>query len=171
MVAYRRLATLALHPMTAGRVSVIGLLALTAALTGCGSGGGHPAPDASQLPLVAGAKIVAQDTQCDRGANAFCALELVVVNPRYKTSADFVDAEHDFVHSRGWDGVTADTGDERAAESPGHKLRVTYATALGDLQGIELGWIHRSHTISKALSRTLFDHASAMSVELDTGSS
>jgi hypothetical protein len=156
--------------MTAGRVSLIGLTALTLAVAGCGSAGSHPAPEAGQLPLVPGTKIVAQDTQCDRGANAFCALELVIVNSRFKTSEDFVDAEHDYVHSRGWDGVAADTGDERAAESPGHKLRVTYATALGDLQGVELGWIHRSHKISKALSRTLFDHASAMSVELDTGS-
>jgi hypothetical protein len=157
--------------MTPGRVSAaLGVIGLTALLTGCGSAGSHPAPHASQLPLVPGAKIVEQDTQCDRGANAFCALQLVIVNPRYKTSQDFVNAEHDYVHSHGWDGVSAETGDERAAESPGHKLRVTYATALGDLQGVELGWIHRSHKISKALSRTLFDHASAMSVELDTGS-
>jgi hypothetical protein len=161
--------------MTAGRVSarlsVIGLGAVTVALAGCGTGGGSPAPDPSQLPLVPGARIVAQDTQCDRGASAFCSLQLVVVDSNYTTSEDFVDAEHDFVHSKGWAGVTADTGDEQAAESPGNKLRVTYATAYGDLQGIELGWIHRSRTISKALSRTLFDHASAMSVQVDRGSS
>lgn len=157
--------------MTAGRLSLSSLAALAVALAGCGPSGGAAAPDPSQLPLVPGAKIVARDTQCDRGANSFCALELVVVNPRYETSEDFVDAEHDYVHSRGWDGVTADTGDERAAEAPGHKLRVTYATALGDLQGVELGWIHRSRKISKALSRTLFDHASAISIELDSGSS
>jgi hypothetical protein len=157
--------------MTAGRVSAIGLLALSVALVGCGPGSATKAPDASQLPLLPGAKIVAHDTQCDRGASGFCALQLVVVDPKFKSSEDFVNAEHDYIHSVGWDGVTADTGDERAAESPGHKLRATYGTAIGDLQGIELGWIHRSHTISKALSRTLFQHSAAMSIELDRGSS
>jgi hypothetical protein len=157
--------------MTAGRVSAIGLLALSVALVGCGPGSNTKAPEASQLPLLPGARIVATDTQCDRGANAFCALELVVVDSKFKSSEDFVNAEHDYIHAAGWDGVTADTGDERAAESPGHKLRATYGTAIGDLQGIELGWIHRSHTISKALSKTLFEHSAAMSVELDRGSS
>lgn len=156
--------------MTAGRVSAIGLIALSVALVGCGPGSSTKPPDARQLPLLPGAKIVAQDTQCDRGSNAFCARELVVVDPKFKSSEDFVNAEHDYIHSAGWDGVTADTGDERAAESPGHKLRATYGTAIGDLQGIELGWIHRSRTISKALSRTLFEHSAAISVELDRGS-
>jgi hypothetical protein len=158
--------------MTVGRVSAIGLPALLVlGLAGCGSVKGAPPPTADQLPLVPGAKIVEQATQCDKGSNAFCALELVVVDPRFKTSVDLVNAEHDFVHKAGWAGLGADTGNERAAESPGHKLRVTYATANGDLTGIDLGWIHRSRRIAVALSRTLFDHSSAMSVELDQGSS
>jgi hypothetical protein len=158
--------------MTVGRVSVLGLSAcVLLALTGCGSVKGAPPPTADQLPLAPGAKIVEQATQCDKGANAFCALELVVVDPQFKTSEDLVNAEHDVVHKAGWAGFGADTGNERAAESPGHKLRVTYATANGDLTGIDLGWIHRSRKIAVALSRTLFDHASAMSVELDPGSS
>ena len=95
----------------------------------------------------------------------------MVVAPRFTTSEDLVNAEHDLVHGEGWAGVSADTGDERAAESPGHKLRVTYATAYGDLKGIDLGWIHRRSQIARALSQALFDHASAMSVELDLGSS
>ncbi len=118
-----------------------------------------------------GAQIIAQATSCDKGANPFCALQLVVVDARYKTSEDLVNAEHDVVHKAGWPGLAAETGDERAAESPGHKLRVTYGTASGDLQGIILGWIHRRPKIAVALSRTLFNHATAMSVELDPGSS
>jgi hypothetical protein len=158
--------------MTVGRVSAIGLPALLVlALAGCGSVKGAPPPTADQLPLVPGAQIVEQSTQCDKGANAFCALELVVVDPRFKTSEDLVNAEHDVVHKAGWAGLGADTGNERAAESPGHKLRVTYATANGDLTGIDLGWIHRSRRIAVALSRTLFNHSTAMSVELDQGSS
>ncbi len=158
--------------MTVGRVSVLGFSAcLLVALTGCGSVKGAPPPALDQLPLVPGAKVVQQATQCDKGANAFCALEVVVVDPSFKTSEGLVNAEHDLVHKAGWAGLGADTGNERAAESPGHKLRVTYATANGDLTGIDLGWIHRSRQIAVALSRTLFNHASAMSVELDPGSS
>lgn len=157
--------------MTARRVSALAVSALAVALAGCGSGDGAAAPSASRLPLVRGARIVAQGTQCDKGANAFCSLELVVVGARFKTSEDLVNAEHDLVHAAGWAGVGGDTGDERAAVSPHHKLRVTYATAYGDLKGVDLGWIHRSPKIARALSRTLFDHASAMSVELDNGSS
>ncbi len=156
--------------MSLGRVSV-GTVALIFALAGCGAVKGAQAPRLDQVPLVRGAKVIAQATQCDRGANAFCALEFVVVDPHFKTSMDLVNAEHDVVHRAGWPGVGADTGDERAAESPGHKLRVTYGTASGDLEGIDLGWIHRSSKIARALSRTLFDHATAMSVELDPGSS
>ena len=48
---------------------------------------------------------------------------------------------------------------------------MTYATAYGDLKGIDLGWIKRSRTITLALSRALFDRASAMSVMLEVGSS
>ena len=65
----------------------------------------------------------------------------------------------------GWSGADARHGDEHAADSPGHKLRLTYATAVGDLQGIDLGWIHRPRTIALALSRAIFvaraDHVDA----------
>jgi hypothetical protein len=157
--------------MSAGRLSAPALAALILVLAGCGSRAGAGSPTLDQLPLVPGAKVVEQATQCDKGANAFCTLEVVVVDPRYKSSEDLVNAEHRVVHGAGWAGLGADTGDERAAESPHHKLRVTYATAYGDLKGIDLGWIHRSSKIARALSRTLFDHASAMSVQLDPGSS
>jgi hypothetical protein len=157
--------------MTATRLGVVALPFVALALAGCGSGASQGPPKLDQLPLVAGSQVVAQSIQCDKGANAFCGLELVVVNPRFRTSEDLVNAEHDVVHQAGWPGVGGDTGDERAAESPGNKLRVTYGTAYGDLQGIELGWIHRSARIARALSRTLFERTTAMSVELDRGSS
>ena len=54
--------------------------------------------------------------------------------------------------------------------SPGDKLRVTYATAYGDLKDIELGWISRAKPISLALSHAIFDRAAAMSVMLEIGS-
>jgi hypothetical protein len=164
--------------MTAGSVSslsrlarLVAVLTPIVALAGCGPGGTGQAPPVQQLPLVPGAKIVAQARQCDRGANSFCALELVVVDSQFKSSDDLVTAEHRLVHSVGWRGVTADTGDERAAESPGHKYRVTYATASGDLKGVDVGWIHRSRKIAIALSRALFAHSSTMSVLLEAGES
>ena len=157
--------------MTAGRVRLSLATALVAVLAGCGQGSSQHAPRLSDLPLVPGAKIVAQVRECDRGANAFCALHLVIVDPRYKTSADLVEDEHVRLLAHGWSGANADTGEQHAADSPGHKLRVTYATAYGDLKGVDLGWIQRPRPITLALSRALFDRASAMSVMLEIGSS
>jgi hypothetical protein len=161
--------------MTAGRVSTIARIFAAAAtvtvLAGCGAAGTGTAPSADRLPLLPDAKIVAQAQQCDKGANPYCALELVVVDSDFKNSTDLVKAEHALVHSKGWRGVTADTGDEDAAESPSHAYRVTYGTASGDLTGIDLGWIHRSRKIAVALSKSLFAHDSAMSVLLEAGES
>jgi hypothetical protein len=158
--------------MTAGRViAVLAPIAMIAGLAGCGPGATGSAPPLEQLPLLPGAKVVARSQQCDKGANPYCALELVIVDGRFKTSDQLVTAEHKWVHAAGWRGVTADTGDERAAESPGHKYRITYATASGDLKGVDLGWIHRSKKIAYALSRSLFSHDSAMSVLLEAGES
>jgi hypothetical protein len=156
--------------MTAGRVRAALAATAVLGLAGCAQGSHDRAPQARLLPLVPGSKIVAQSTQCDRGSSAYCALELVVVNPRYKTSVDLLAAEHKLIHARGWNGVTGDTGDENAAESPGRKYRVTYGLPDGDLRSIELGYIHRSRAIAYALSRTLFEHTPAMSVMLETGS-
>src|SRR5207248_9310025 len=83
-------ATLALDPMIARRLGVTALAAIAAALAGCGSGGAQHTPDVSSIPLVAGARIVAQQQKCDRGANAFCGWELVVEAPRYKSSDDLL---------------------------------------------------------------------------------
>jgi hypothetical protein len=144
---------------------------LIAGLSACGSSGNDRSPDLARLPLVGGARVVAKATQCDGGANAYCALELVVVDPRFVSSEDLVKQEGDHLLAAGWTRINGDTGDESAAQSPGHKLRVTYATASGDLKGIDLGWIQRSRPIALALSRSLFDRVSAMSVMLELGSS
>jgi hypothetical protein len=157
--------------MTAGRLRLaLPALALSL-LAGCGQSTGKRAPSLSELPLVRGADIVAQVRQCDRGANAFCAWQLVVVDHRYRTSGALVRAEHRLIHKLGWRGADADTGEENSSDSPGHKLRVTYATADGDLLGIDLGWIRRPRKITLALSRVMFDRSSAMSVMLELGTS
>jgi hypothetical protein len=155
--------------MTAGRVVVVVALA-AGALAGCGGNAGDISPDVGGLPLAEGSRIVSKVQQCDAGENPYCAVELVVVNPAYRDSGVLVVAERRTLARKGWTADHATNGDEHAAESPGDKLRVTYATADGDLKDIELGWIKRSHAISLALSHALFDRAAAISVMLEVGS-
>ncbi len=91
---------------------------------------------------------------------------------RRPRSADaLVKDEHALLLKNGWTGANAETGEQHAADSPGHKLRVTYATAFGDLKGIDLGWIKRSRTLTLALSHALFAHTAAMSMLLEMGAS
>jgi hypothetical protein len=161
--------------MIAGRlralVALVALTALAAVLAGCGSGGGRHEPSVTQLPLVGGANVVAQVRSCDRGKNAYCAIELVVVDHRYKNSTALLKEEHAELRKQGWTGGQGDFSEQKAADSPGHKLRVTYATAAGDLRGVDLGSIQRPRKITLALSRTMFDQAPAMSVLLEVGAS
>ncbi len=82
-----------------------------------------------------------------------------------------VKQEHALLLKDGWTGANAETGQQHAADSPGHKLRVTYATAFGDLLGIDRGWIKRSRTVTLALSRALFQRTAAMSMLLEIGAS
>jgi len=145
-------------------------LALLATLAGCGQSSAAHSPSLRQLPLVAGS-IVTRVRECDPGANGFCALELVIVNRRYGSSDALLSSEHSRLRALGWLGVSGDTGDERAAESPGHKLRVTYATADGELRGVDLLIIKRPRIITLALSRVMFDRLPAISIVLEAGSS
>jgi hypothetical protein len=163
--------------MTAGRlgvtrralVALVVVAALGAATGGCGSSGGPRRPNLEHLPLVDGANVVAQVRSCDRGQSAYCAIELVVVDRRYKTSTDLVEDEHAQLRDHGWTGGQGDFSQQKAADSPGHKLRVTYATASGDLRGVDLGSIQRPRMITLALSRAMFDQAPAMSLMLELG--
>jgi hypothetical protein len=157
--------------MVGRRLSLAVLAAAITALSGCG-GQGAPtqAVDLASVPLVDGAKIVAQSRQCDRGADPYCALDAVVVDARFRSSGDLVKGEQQLLKTRRWSIVDGYTGPETAAESPGHKLRLTYATANGDLEGVDLVWFQRPRSIVLALSRVLFDRDSAMSLMLETGS-
>jgi hypothetical protein len=158
--------------MTAGRLGLVAsALSIATALAACGQTSTGRSPDLAKLPLVPGASVVAQARQCDKGANAFCSFQLVVTDPRYPSSKALVSSERRQLHKLGWSGMDADTGEEQAAESPDHKLRVTYATAFGDLKGIDLNWIKRPPSIALALSRTMFARSSAMSVMLEVGAS
>ena len=145
-------------------------LALVLGLTGCG-GTSAPArtPAAGAVPLVSGSRIVQQVRRCDRGSNAFCAIDLVVTNPHYNSSDILARDESHVLRDHGWSLADGDTGLQSAANSPGHKLRLTYATATGDLREVVLGIINRPWPITYALSSSMFERAAAMSMRLERG--
>jgi hypothetical protein len=143
-------------------------LALAAATIGCDAGA-TSVPSLAQLPLVRGAAVVAHVRQCDRGANAYCAIELVVVDNLYHSSTALVTSEKQTLRKMGWTRTGPDTNDEHAADSPRRNLRVTYATAVGELTGIDLGWIQRPREITLALSQSVFNRAPSMAVMLEPG--
>jgi hypothetical protein len=157
--------------MTARRLRLVAApIAAIVALAGCG-GDSKNVPEVSKLPLVSGAQVVTQARQCDKGANAFCAIELVVVDRRYKDSLALLLGERDLLRSNGWTGANPDTGEQAADDSPGHKLRVTYATAAGDLKGIDLNWIKRARPVTLALSHAMFAQSPTLSMMLEIGAS
>jgi hypothetical protein len=153
--------------LTAG---VTALLAVGAALAACG-GNAPRHPRLSAVPLVAGGHVVMSTNACDAGANAYCALDLVLVNPHFKSAQDLIMNERRWLKQHHWVPVSAQTGDEQAANSPGDRVRVTFATAALDLKDIDLGWIKRPRPIALALSRAIYDGAPAMSVNVVAGPS
>ena len=153
--------------MRAIAVTMLGTAAL--ALAGCGSG--NQVPDLGGLPLAGGSHVVLKTQICNPGANAYCADELVVTNAGFHSSQDFLDTERAILHKLGWSGQYAPNGNEHSDDSPGHKLRVVFATAQGDLIGIDLGWIKRSRSVALALSRAMIRRQATLSLLLLKGAS
>lgn len=123
------------------------------------------------MPLVDGSRVYSSVTRCDPGANAYCAREVVLVDPRYRVSHDFFIAEMRLLRARHWSTDFADTAAERSAESPGHRLRVVLAPGEQDLRAIDQGFIKRSRRVALALSRLLFAGTPSLSLLLEPGSS
>ncbi len=115
--------------------------------------------------------MLASVRRCDRGSNAFCALQLVVSDAGFANSTELLRSERDHLKALGWSIANADNGNEHAADSPHHRLHLLYATAALDLVGWDLGWIQRAPVIPRTLSRTMFDRVPALSLMLETGSS
>ena len=157
------------HARSAVAATVGVLAALGAA--GCGSGTPAGRPSVSGVPLVHGAHVVSEARRCDRGAHPYCALQLVLAGPGYPTSQVLLTDEQHHLKRSGWGVAEGDTDFERAAESPGNSLRVTYATATQDLRSIDLGTIQRARPIARALSAQMFARAPALSLMLQSGSS
>jgi hypothetical protein len=142
-----------------------------AGVAGCGVGAGSRAVGVTQVPLPGGAQIVTRVRSCDRGANPYCSEQLVVVGPSFGTSMALEMSEKQLLAKRGWTTTKGADGNQKAADSPGHELRLYYATAYDDLLGIDSNWIQRAPPISHGLSTAMFDRAPAISVMLVRGSS
>jgi hypothetical protein len=125
----------------------------------------------SAVPLTAGAHVVAHVRSCDHGAHAYCAVQLVVADPGSGSSQDLMTDERALLRRRGWTDTQGDTPAQRSADSPGHRLRVSYATAADDLLSWDQGTLMRRRAIARALAKTMFDRAAALSVMVQTGSS
>ena len=138
-------------------------------LSGCGGSRPQHTPAVSQLPLVPGSQIVAQVRQCDQGSHAYCGIDIVVRNPGYDSSDVLARDESRLLRKSGWSLSDGDDSLQSAANSPGHKMRLTYATASGDLQEIDLTIINRPWPIQYALANSMFDRAAAMSMRLEVG--
>jgi hypothetical protein len=143
-------------------------LGLVLSLAGCGQSAQSRTPSVAAVPLPARARVLAHVTRCDPGANQYCAVQLVVVG-RYSSSDALLRSEREDLQSLGWGLVNAPTGVEHAAESPGHKLHLVFATAALDLRGVDLGWATRSPAIARVLSQTMFNRQSALSLMLESG--
>ncbi|HTP21191.1 MAG TPA: hypothetical protein VMJ65_16430 [Solirubrobacteraceae bacterium] len=157
--------------MTARRLGVAGALALALALAGCGSSQAERTPTVSAIPLLPGAQIATQTRVCDSGSRAFCSIVLVVLDHHYRSSDNLAHDESRRLRKAGWSLADGDTSTETAANSPGHKLRLTYSTAADDLREIDLGVIARPRPVTLSLSNSMFDRAAAMSMMLETGAS
>ena len=144
-------------------------LLAVAGLSACGGSASRHVPDLHGVPLVHGAQVVVHTQQCDPGSSAYCAIELVVYDRQYHNSNDLLLSERAELHAHGWTGANGDTGEESAADSPGHKLHLTYATAGSDLDGLIFHWIQRPWPIWSALSHSIFDQAPALSMLLEAG--
>jgi hypothetical protein len=142
-----------------------------AVLVATGRGGTPRAIGLRNIPLPTGTRVVANVRSCDRGVNPYCTIQVVVVGNRYPNSAVLRAAYAKQLAKLGWTTAKGPDGNETAADSPGHELRVTFATAYEDLLGVDSNWIQRTATISHSLSSTMFDRTAALSLMLQTGSS
>jgi hypothetical protein len=145
------------------------VLALAGALAACSPDTGPRSPSLAKVPLAPRSRVLLQVRACNSGANAFCALQLVLVGDGYATANSLLESEARVLHRLHWKRANADTGLERAAYSPGGRIRLTYATAHGELESIDLGWTKRRHPIEVALAHALFRNTPALALLVEEG--
>ena len=147
------------------------VVVVVAVLVATGRGGTPRAVGLTNIPLPPGTRVVTNVRSCDRGVHPYCAVQVVVVGDRYPNSAALRATYAKQLTKLGWTTARGADGNETAADSPGHELRLTFATALEDLLGVDSNWIQRTAAISHSLSSTVFDRTPALSIMLQLGSS
>jgi hypothetical protein len=154
-------------PAVAAALAAVGLV-----VSGCGAGSGPRSPAVAAVPLVPGTRIVLSVRRCNQGAHPFCARELILAAAasHYEDSGVLKVAERRALSRAGWRRSEGDTYDESAAESPGNRLRVTYATAEQDLLSIDERRIARTPAITRQLAEVLFAREPALSLLVQAGS-
>ncbi len=152
-------------------VIVAAVVAVVILILATGRGATPRAVGLTNIPMVPGTRVLTKVRSCDRGVHPYCALQVVIVGDRYATSQALRKTFGANLHKLGWTTTKGPDGNESAADSPGHELRLTFATAYEDLLGIESNWIQRTAAISHSLSSAMFDRAPALSLMLLRGSS
>ena len=155
----------------AGIAVVAAAAVIVAVVAASGRGGTPRAIGLRNVPLPAGTRVVARVRSCDRGVNSYCALQVVIVGDRYPNSTALRTAYGQELAKLGWTTAKGPDGNETAADSPGHELRLTYATPYEDLLGVDSKWIQRTSAISHSLSTMMFDRAPGLSIMLVRGPS
>ena len=125
-----------------------------------------PPPVISEKPAIA-----TRAASAAVAASRKTSTNLVVTDPHYVSSDLLALDESQLLKKHGWSLADGDTAYQSGANSPGHKLRLTFASATGDLRQIVLGQINRPWPITYALSNTMFDRKAAMSMRLEVGAS
>ena len=152
-------------------VAVVAAVVVVAVVVITGRGGTPRAIGLRNIPLPAGVRVVTHVRSCDRGVHPYCAIQVVIVGDRYTSSAALRATYAQRLAKLGWTTAKGPDGNETAADSPGHELRLTYATAYEDLLGVDSNWIQRTAAISHSLSNAMFDRSPALSLMLLKGSS
>jgi hypothetical protein len=147
------------------------VVVVVAVIVATGRGGTPRAIGLRNIPLPAGTRVLTKVRSCDRGVHPYCTLQVVVVGDRYPSSGALAATYAQQLAKLGWTTAKGPDGPEIAADSPGHELRLTFATAYNDLLGIDSNWIQRTAAISHSLSNVMFDRTPALSIMLLRGSS
>ena len=152
-------------------VVVAVIVAVALVIVATGRGGTPRDIGLRNIPMVPGARVLTKVRSCDPGVHPYCSLQVVIVDDRYQTSQALRETYRASLRKLGWTTTKGPDGNETAADSPGHELRLTFATAYEDLLGVDSKWIQRTAAISHSLSSAMFDRAPALSIMLLRGSS
>jgi len=152
-------------------VVVAAIVAVAVVIVATGRGGTPRDIGLRNIPMVPGTRVLTKVRSCDPGVHPYCSLQVVIVGDRHQTSEALRKTYGANLLKLGWTTTKGPDGNETAADSPGHELRLTFATAYEDLLGVDSKWIQRTAAISHSLSSAMFDRAPALSIMLLRGSS